>query len=153
MLGTILRSLTNPAEAETALLELGNARVLERVRADAQADGTMSRGVRRQGGCAVRMITQGRKSGWAFSALWRARRSRVPPRSGVYSPKPCKSRARFCSSDEAMSASKRLRQKCYIGPRTLTMIYFALRSSIRRRTFSDGSPLIRSTRRAVDRGN
>jgi hypothetical protein len=40
MLGTILRSLTNPAEAEAALLELGNAPVLERVRAGAQAEGT-----------------------------------------------------------------------------------------------------------------
>lgn len=40
MLGAILRSLTNPAEAEAALLVLGNARVLERVRAGAQAEGT-----------------------------------------------------------------------------------------------------------------
>jgi hypothetical protein len=40
MLGDILRSLTDPAEAEAALLALDNAPVLERVRADAQAEGT-----------------------------------------------------------------------------------------------------------------
>jgi len=40
MLGTILRSLTNPAEAEVALLELGDESVLERVRANARAEGT-----------------------------------------------------------------------------------------------------------------
>lgn len=40
MLGDILRSLTNPAEAEAALLELGNAHLLERVHADAHAKGT-----------------------------------------------------------------------------------------------------------------
>jgi len=40
MLGIILRSLTNPAEAEAALLELGDAHILERVRAEAQAAGT-----------------------------------------------------------------------------------------------------------------
>ena len=40
MLGTILRSLTNPTEAEAALLELGNGPVLERVCAKALAEGT-----------------------------------------------------------------------------------------------------------------
>jgi hypothetical protein len=40
MLGTILQSLTNPTEAEDALFELGNLRLLERVRADSQAEGT-----------------------------------------------------------------------------------------------------------------
>jgi NADPH:quinone reductase-like Zn-dependent oxidoreductase len=40
MLGDILKSLTNPAAAEAALLELGNTLVLNRVRTDAQAEGT-----------------------------------------------------------------------------------------------------------------
>jgi hypothetical protein len=40
MLGIILRSLSDPAEAEAALCELGDPRILERVRADALAEGT-----------------------------------------------------------------------------------------------------------------
>jgi hypothetical protein len=40
MLGEILRSLTNPAEAEATLLASGNELVLERARADAQSEGT-----------------------------------------------------------------------------------------------------------------
>ena len=40
MLGTILRNLTNPAEAEAALCALGNEEVVERVRRNAQAEGT-----------------------------------------------------------------------------------------------------------------
>jgi hypothetical protein len=40
MLGHILRSLTDPAEAEAVLLQLGDADVAERVRVDACAAGT-----------------------------------------------------------------------------------------------------------------
>ena len=40
MLGDILKSLTNPAAAEAALLELGNGLVLDRVRIEAEVEGT-----------------------------------------------------------------------------------------------------------------
>jgi hypothetical protein len=40
MLGTILRSLTNPAQAEAALAELGDAPLLARVRHGAEAEST-----------------------------------------------------------------------------------------------------------------
>lgn len=40
MLGDILKSLTNPAAVEAALLELGNGLVLDRVLIEAQAEGT-----------------------------------------------------------------------------------------------------------------
>ena len=40
MLGAILRRLADPAEAEATLVELGNADLLEHLRAGAQAEGT-----------------------------------------------------------------------------------------------------------------
>jgi len=86
MLGDILRSLTNPAEAEAALLELGNALMLERVRADAQA-GARQPELLPPRRCVMCSITGGKRSGSTFSARWLAHRSRVRPRSPSFSPR------------------------------------------------------------------